>query len=152
MALSARSVSSTMHDRVVAKVPASAPVSGNVSASSATTRQSRTHHQHHRHSNPSRPSSSTATNAKETFLGYFFGQPENGSATPPATATPVASVGLSAAMASGGAPSGRDTSQSPAPTGLLAGKVGQDGSNTAFDMKSLGKHIEAVSILHPVKF
>ncbi|KAL5531188.1 hypothetical protein ACEPAG_4064 [Sanghuangporus baumii] len=145
VALSSRSVSSTVHDRT--KIPASAPVSGHVSASSstATTRQSRTHHQHHRHSNPPRPASSTATtNAKDTFLNYFFGQSENGSATPAASA-PVSSVGLSAAMASGGGgPTGRDISQSPAPTGLLAGKLGQDGNNTAFDMKSLGKHIEAI--------
>jgi dynamin 1-like protein len=31
------------------------------------------------------------------------------------------------------------------PSGLMAGKRTLDGNNAAFDMKSLGKHIEAVS-------
>ena len=98
------------------------------------------------------PSSTTPTigggssTAKDTFLNYFFGQSENGSANPAPSAIsgPVGTVGLSASMAAGVTPSGRDTAQSPPPTGLLAGKMGPDGNNAAFDMKSLGKHIEAV--------
>lgn len=44
-------------------------------------------------------------------------------------------------------PVGRDISGAEASmsSGLMAGKRGIDGSNAAYDMKSLGKHIEAVS-------
>jgi dynamin 1-like protein len=46
-------------------------------------------------------------------------------------------------------PTGRDVSstENSGPTGLMAGKRSLDGNNAAFDMKSLGKHIEAVSVL-----
>lgn len=46
-------------------------------------------------------------------------------------------------------PVGRDVSgaDSTLSTGLMAGKRGLDGNNAAYDMKSLGKHIEAVSVL-----
>ena len=40
--------------------------------------------------------------------------------------------------------SGTETSMS---SGLMAGKRTLDGNNAAFDMKSLGKHIEAVSCI-----
>jgi dynamin 1-like protein len=45
-------------------------------------------------------------------------------------------------------PTGRDISnaETAGPTGLMAGKRTLDGNNAAFDMKSLGKHIEAVSV------
>lgn len=155
--VSTRSVSSTIHDRT--KISASAPASGHVSSTSSTTtmttRQSRSrHHHNHHHDDSSRRPSSTAptlgagsNTAKDTFLNYFFGQSENGSAnpTPSAVSGSVGTVGLSAAMTSGLAPSGRDTAQSSAPTGLLAGKMGPDGNYAAYDMKSLGRHIEAVS-------
>jgi dynamin 1-like protein len=36
-------------------------------------------------------------------------------------------------------------SETSMPSGLMAGKRSLDGNNAAFDMKSLGKHIEAVS-------
>lgn len=78
----------------------------------------------------------------------------SGSAPPPihmAPGAPGGSVALSATVsmsttAMGVVPSGRDTQQSPAPMGLMAGKMGLDGNSAAFDMKSLGKHIEAVSL------
>lgn len=148
---STRSVSSTVHDRT--KVSSSAPTSGHASTTTSTTRQSRSHHQHHHNADSTRRPSSTAppiggnpNTAKDTFLNYFFGQ-SDGSAAPgmQATSGPVGGIGLSAAMASGVTPSGRDTTQSSAPTGLMAGKMGPDGSSAAYDMKSLGKHIEAVS-------
>lgn len=46
-------------------------------------------------------------------------------------------------------PTGRDISnaETAGPTGLMAGKRTLDGNNAAFDMKSLGKHIEAVSVM-----
>lgn len=45
---------------------------------------------------------------------------------------------------------GRDVSgaENSGPTGLMAGKRTLNGNNAAFDMKSLGKHIEAVSLVH----
>lgn len=54
-------------------------------------------------------------------------------------------------------PTGRDVSsaETPGPSGLMAGKRSLDGNNAAYDMRSLGKHIEAVSVtgffpIHPV--
>lgn len=55
-----------------------------------------------------------------------------------------ASASLSAAAVGGVAPIGRELAQSPPLMGLMAGKLGPDGNSAAFDMKSLGKHIEAV--------
>jgi len=45
-------------------------------------------------------------------------------------------------------PVGRDISgaDSTFSSGLMAGKRGLDGNSAAWDMKSLGKHIEAVSV------
>lgn len=66
-----------------------------------------------------------------------------------AMGAPMGSVALSASVSvssSGVVPSGRDTQQSPAPMGLMAGRMGLDGNSAAFDMKSLGKHIEAVRL------
>lgn len=51
-------------------------------------------------------------------------------------------------MGGGGiVPVGRDVSgvESGMTSGLMAGKRSIDGNNAAYDMKSLGKHIEAVS-------
>lgn len=115
--------------------------------------------QHHRASHPQqqRPhssvgghnasisiSSSSPGSARETFLTYFFGQNGPG---------PIAgsSIDRSGMGISGDAghimPVGRDVSGAEASisSGLMAGKRGIDGSNAAYDMKSLGKHIEAVS-------
>lgn len=113
--------------------------------SSSKTRQPRTSsHTHHR---PPTTGSHTGTNgspgsARETFLNYFFGQNGPG---------PIAgsSWERSNAMGSDGGfvPVGRDVSGSEPSlsSGLMAGKRGLDGNSAAFDMKSLGKHIEAVS-------
>jgi len=47
-------------------------------------------------------------------------------------------------------PVGRDISgaDSTLSSGLMAGKRGLDGNSAAWDMKSLGKHIEAVGAKH----
>lgn len=93
--------------------------------------------------------------ARETFLNYFFGQNGPG---------PIAGSSVERhSQASGfaghqhgvnGAPDvapivpvGRDVSgtDSGMSSGLMAGKRGIDGSSAAYDMKSLGRHIEAVS-------
>ncbi len=70
-------------------------------------------------------------------MNYFFGQ--NG---------PGPLSGPNAERAGLGAPTGRDVSGAdPAlESGLMAGKRGtMERNNAAYDMKSLGKHIEAVS-------
>ncbi|KAI0737311.1 dynamin protein dnm1 [Daedaleopsis nitida] len=77
--------------------------------------------------------------AKETFLNYFFGQNGPG----PLTGATVERAGAGGVVAM----SGRDVSGAdPAlEAGLMAGKRGMDRSDAAFDMKSLGKHIEAAT-------
>lgn len=80
--------------------------------------------------------------ARETFLNYFFGQGGPG---------PVAGSSMSMSQSSTAhhhnqvIPIGRDVYGSTPASGLLAGKRGMDGQDAAYDMKSLGKHIEAVS-------
>ncbi|KAL4251569.1 Dynamin protein dnm1 [Abortiporus biennis] len=77
-----------------------------------------THHHAHRHNTPPGAPPSGGT-AKETFLNYFFGQNGTG---------PLSGASVDKAT-----------------TGLMAGKRDLEGNNAAFDMKSLGKHIEATS-------
>ncbi|KAF9041717.1 dynamin protein dnm1 [Hymenopellis radicata] len=129
---SGRSVSSTLHDRGHPAVPAS---------NTATVRKA------HRVSQeqPHRPHSAMAATgaggrpgkgtARETFLDYFFGQNGPGPVVPErqAHAGQIERVG-------------RDTSTADATlnSGLMAGRRSLDGSNAAFDMKSLGRHIEAL--------
>jgi len=95
--------------------------------------------------------------ARETFLNYFFGQ--NGLAPIPGSsvdgATPVrphphAHSGHGAKPIT---PVGRDVSgaESALTSGLMTRKRLIENHNAAFDMKSLGKHIEAVSSRYPVQ-
>ncbi|KJA22831.1 hypothetical protein HYPSUDRAFT_201906 [Hypholoma sublateritium FD-334 SS-4] len=98
-------------------------------------------------------SSPPAGSARETFLNYFFGQNGPG---------PIAGSSVERAHGHGHGghhnstgssemaqivPVGRDMSgaESTMASGLMAGKRGIDGNNAAYDMKSLGRHIEAVS-------
>lgn len=142
-----RSVSSTLHDRAATSAP-------------QTIRQPRAHHRQResgahvhgqRRSSSQVPSASGTSphTARETFLTYFFGQNgQNGQSLGGASSGSGGNgmgVGLSAAAESGVVPSGRDMAQPSAPSGLMAGKRGVDGNSAAYDMKSLGKHIEAVS-------
>jgi dynamin 1-like protein len=109
---------------------------------------------HHHHHNSSRrndgerissASSSTST-AKESFLNYFFGQNGPG---------PVAGANITNTTSEvhghlnrAGGTVGRDVSGPDSlPGAFMRTKNGPagDGSDPAFDMKSLGKHIEAVS-------
>jgi hypothetical protein len=157
-----RSVSNTVHDRSRLTNTSAPSVNG---GSSTTRRLPHSHHsqttrnsasstspQNHHHHNSSRRNdgdrissapSSTST-AKESFLNYFFGQNGPG---------PVAGANITNMSSEvhghlnrvGGAV-GRDIS-GPDPNAFMRtrnGPVG-DGSDAAFDMKSLGKHIEAVS-------
>ncbi len=69
----------------------------------------------------------------ETFLNYFFGSP---SGMPTSSGVGVGSSGF------GPASSGYGREHRPNP---MAGRVGLEGSSAAYDMKSLDKHLEAVS-------
>ncbi|KAF5379430.1 hypothetical protein D9615_006518 [Tricholomella constricta] len=154
-----RSVSSTVHDRSRSSIsastttPAMAIGMGTVAkrSSSRSRRQSQIQHRdHHRpHSAlgggpmPNGADSSPPT-ARETFLNYFFGQNGPG---------PIAGSSVERSQHAGHGtgsssiiPVGRDVSgaESALSAGLMAGKRGIDGSNAAYDMKSLGKHIEAI--------
>jgi dynamin 1-like protein len=124
-----RSVSSTLHDR--------SRISGNLSSTSTAggrapkeQQQHRSHHRTGSHSNHSNtnPGQAGAGAAKETFLNYFFG-------------TQGPASGPSAAIPSGIRSQNTHTDilgDEPLPEQDM-GKV------AAFDMKSLGKHIETVS-------
>lgn len=139
-----RSVSSTLHDRAR---------TGSSSAAGTSTKSSSKPHHGPRHSSvlPQTQShlqssglGSSPHSARETFLNYFFGQngpgPVGGSSLERSHAT-LAPMAI-----------GRDISiaDTPGPTGLMAGKRTMDGNNAAYDMRSLGKHIEAVSANHAV--
>ncbi|KAH7106086.1 dynamin protein dnm1 [Auriculariales sp. MPI-PUGE-AT-0066] len=118
---SSRVVSSALHDR--SRSRAGTPVPGALRPQHplATVR------------GPPLPGQGQAGSAKETFLNYFFG----GQQPSAAPGSPVSSV----------APSGRDLSPISTSTidnsGLLHSRT-VEGSSAAFDMKSLGKHIEAL--------
>ncbi|TCD69056.1 Dynamin- GTPase protein [Steccherinum ochraceum] len=148
-----RSVSSTVHDR---SRSAAVSVSDGKSGSSSHRRQSSPkpqphHHRHSRNENtlspqplaPGQPGTSPShSGAKETFLNYFFGQNGPG----PLAGAAAMDHTVASSAAAGVRPVGRDLYGSDAAlqTGLMASKR-IEGSDAAFDMKSLGKHIEAVS-------
>lgn len=92
---------------------------------------------------------SSPPSARETFLNYFFGQ--NGPGPIPGSSVDRShNLGHGHGHGHGSQsiiPVGRDLSGAEASmsSGLMAGKRSLDGNNAAYDMKSLGKHIEAVS-------
>jgi len=97
-------------------------------------------------------SSPPGGSARETFLNYFFGQngpgPIAGSSIERANQIHNHGHGHSMGSSEVGhfVPVGRDVSGTEVSmSGLMAGKRGIDGNNAAYDMKSLGRHIEAVS-------
>ena len=159
-----RSVSNTAHGR--SRLTSNSAPSVNGGSSTTAGRHHHSHptrnpasftspqHHHHHNSNSSRrndgervssTSSSTST-AKESFLNYFFGQNGPG---------PVAGANITNATSEVhghftrvGGTVGRDVSGPESTAGaFLRARNGLngDGSDAAFDMKSLGKHIEAVS-------
>lgn len=79
------------------------------------------------------PGAGTNGTARETFLTYFFG----GNGPGPMSAATFERSGGPVSV-------GRDLvgAEPNLQAGIMAGK--RDGSSAAFDMKSLGKHIEAV--------
>ena len=109
---------------------------------------------HHRNSHPPPPpppqthqqqQQQQQHNARDTFLNYFFGQNGPGPIVAASVGGHVGAGASAAGSADGMVPSGRDVSGAAQRSGLsLAGKL--DGNSAAYDMKSLGKHIEAVSV------
>lgn len=130
-----RSVSNTLHDRA-RTIP---------SAEGKSSRQPHRNSKHSHRNSIATPqsllngNSGSPPSARETFLSYFFGQNGDG---------PIPGSSFEAPSPGGHGPIGRDVSNAPPElsTGLMAGKRSMDGNNAAFDMKSLGKHIEAVRI------
>lgn len=164
-----RSVSSSLHDRPKSSnTPNNANVNG---AGAATGGSTSAHHQHRqtpiptstRHKNRSSSHSAGAgagdtsgspQNTKETFLNYFFGGggagagPNMLAGAAGAGAQPAALFGTRAGKDSVGKDfitqdNGRESMPSGSPFGSSSsGRM--DTNSTAYDMKSLSKHIEAV--------
>ena len=163
---SGRSVSNTIHDR--SRLTSTSVPSANGGSSTTARRlphsrnsqptrnsaSSMSSHHHHHHNSSRRndgdrilsASSSTST-AKESFLNYFFGQNGPGPVAG-ANITNLPSEVHGHLNRAGGAV-GRDVSGPDSTvSGFMRARNGPtgDGSDAAFDMKSLGKHIEAVSL------
>ncbi|KAI0685837.1 Dynamin central region-domain-containing protein [Cytidiella melzeri] len=128
-----RAVSTSVHDRA-----RTTPVGPSAVVSARRPSSPKIHHHHHKQIAQPPPGSSVA---KETFLNYFFGQNGPGPLSG-ATIERAGNPNDTTIM-----PVGRDVSDSDLAlrSGLMAGKRNMEGSNAAFDMKSLGKHIEAAS-------
>ncbi|KAJ7132181.1 dynamin protein dnm1 [Mycena epipterygia] len=137
-----RSVSATLHDRGRTSTGSTPTLANTLVPSRKIPNQPRPHSamaQTHRGSPPS---------ARETFLNYFFGQNGPG----PIAGSSVGNVGHQARPSGSGhsvVPVGRDTSGGESSnmtiaSGLMSGQRNMDGNNAAYDMKSLGKHIEAI--------
>ncbi|KAF9647684.1 hypothetical protein BDM02DRAFT_3261534 [Thelephora ganbajun] len=158
---SGRSVSNTVHDR--SRLMSTSAPSVNGGSSTTTGKHQHSHHSqstrnsasstssHHHHHNSSRrndgdrissTSSSTST-AKESFLNYFFGQNGPGPVAGANITNISSEVHGHLNRAVGRDISGPDT----VVNGFVRMRNGPagDGSDAAFDMKSLGKHIEATS-------
>lgn len=82
--------------------------------------------------------SPSSSSAKESFLNYFFGGSEHGAPVSSGTGSSGGSRSQLPDMA--GNVRRQDRSDNP-----LTGRRGLEGNAAAFDMKSLDKHLEAVS-------
>ncbi|KAJ7257971.1 dynamin protein dnm1 [Mycena haematopus] len=136
-----RSVSATIHDRARTST-GSTPTLPTAPATRKILNQQRPHSamaQTHRGSPPS---------ARETFLNYFFGQNGPG---PIAGSSVMEHAGHQTRSSASGmssiVPVGRDVSAAEGSNNMAIASglaTQRDGSNAAYDMKSLGKHIEAI--------
>ncbi|KAJ4474946.1 Dynamin central region-domain-containing protein [Lentinula aciculospora] len=126
-----RSVSSTVHDRK--RAATSKPIKNSKHISSHhLTQQPRPH-------SSTGASESSPSSARETFLNLFFGQ--NGTTPVPSSAAADRSASHPGIIPIGKDVSGEDPSLT---AGIMSGTRGLDGNNTAYEMKSLGRHIEAM--------
>jgi dynamin 1-like protein len=156
-----RSVSATLQperERARGSGAKASPRSSNASDSRVGTTH-RNSHGHHHHPNSQQhhaagagaghPSSQTT---RETFLNYFFGQNGPGpvgAGNAAAASAPVANTPLApGSAAAADMVSRREADGGVLRSELLAGK--HDGNRAAYDMKSLGKHIEAVRTRPPL--
>lgn len=146
-----RSVSSTVHDRDRSRASSTAIPTGSHSRRHQHQNQQQQQHPPRPQSQPGGSpsgSGSSPPTARETFLNYFFGQNGPG----PIAGSSMDRSHAQATHVTGGnqgvVPVGRDVygGDTGLTMGLMAGKRSMDGNNAAFDMKSLGKHIEAVSV------
>ncbi|KAG6816531.1 hypothetical protein H0H87_005393 [Tephrocybe sp. NHM501043] len=152
-----RSVSSTVHDRSRSSISASTTTPAMAMGMGTVAKRSSSRHRHQNQRDHRPPQSGfgagpvpngsgSSPTARETFLNYFFGQngpgPIAGSSVDRSQHVVHSNPGQNNIV-----PVGRDVSGAEAALsqGLMAGKRGIDGNNAAYDMKSLGKHIEAVS-------
>ncbi|KZT21012.1 hypothetical protein NEOLEDRAFT_1099926 [Neolentinus lepideus HHB14362 ss-1] len=136
-----RSVSSTVHDRS----RTSAATLGKAAGQGLVQPKPSHHHTHPRHSTPGDPRSTSPQSTRETFLNYFFGQngpgPLSGQAAGAAgTGFERTTVASSTTFVSTGREVG-SPGENGMHSGLMAGR-----RDAAFDMKSLGRHIEATSL------
>jgi len=85
---------------------------------------------------------------KESFLNYFFGQNQGATTSTGGSSASVAGTTLSSTALQASTSSTLEVraeeSDDGMHSGLLAPKRGMDGKGTAFDMRSLDKHIEAI--------
>lgn len=119
-----RSASSTIHDRSTSGPNFSLPTRGTASPSSAHLSVGSALGGVPAFASPYGATPSSAS-AKESFLNYFFGGSEM--------------------SAIGGRSPLNDMGRGERSENPLAGRKGHEGSAAAFDMKSLDKHLEAVS-------
>ncbi|KAG8949978.1 Dynamin- GTPase protein [Tulasnella sp. 424] len=146
-----RSVSSTVHDRLRA-VNATSPAPNGIAVPGTSTPQP-----HHHASQKNRTSShSTAQagtsphgTAKDSFMTYFFGGGQGGPGALAQGGSSHSSPTTAFASRAGRDSIGKEFSiqengrESPT-IAAMAAKAGAEPGNAAFDMKSLGKHIEAI--------
>lgn len=146
-----RTVSGAQHDRsrtttgsVSSAIAINASSTGRRSLSKTRPRTSQPHQRPSSALGISSGVSGSPPSTRETFLNYFFGHNGPG----PIAGSSLEKSNAIGASDSGIVPVGRDVSgaDSVLSSGLMAGKRGLDGSNAAFDMKSLGKHIEAAPL------
>ena len=116
-------MSSTLHDRN--RTPSNLAAN----AAPSTKSSSRNQHHHHHHQANSASSSASQHSARDSFMSYFFGQ--SGPPTGP-HASPASTSSGQTFTEVGGNPVDNMHALRPS-------------NNPAYDMKSLEKHIEAVS-------
>jgi dynamin 1-like protein len=157
-----RSVSSTVHDRAL-NGPSFA--AGPSSVATNHQRHSGQQHQHHQQNSMTSPLRTHSpmpgyanlsghhdrnASAKESFLNYFFGgNPAHGELSGSSAAAAAARMGAGGGGgggllggAGGAEPFGRENP--------LTGRKGLEGNAAAFEMKSLEKHLEPVSVVLPL--
>ncbi|KAG9019102.1 Dynamin- GTPase protein [Tulasnella sp. 427] len=150
-----RSVSSTIHDRL--RAPSSNGLAPNGIAVPGTSTPPQHHHASHKHRTSSHSTAQAGTSphgtARDSFMTYFFGGGQGGPATlpqaGPSHSSPTTAFASRAGRDSIGKEFGMHETGRESPTiAAMAAKAGAEPSNAAFDMKSLGKHIEAIPSSH----